>query len=125
MRKKILILDDDNNFVCSLLNAFREDNFSFSIADSIERALYLLKMDYYDLIIANVKVPGGNSYILKKEIKSIFPTTKIIFMSSIDSDYDAILNHGEKCLHKYEMLKENFSVLDTFNNNLELVLENV
>ncbi|MCK4797168.1 MAG: hypothetical protein KAT05_07285 [Spirochaetes bacterium] len=104
MLKKILIVDDDSSFVVRVMNSISSGaRFCFSIADSLKRAKYLLNNDKFDLILANVKVPGGNSLELKKEVIAIAPDTNFLFMSSIDADYDFIKNKGEKCYHKYEL----------------------
>jgi DNA-binding response OmpR family regulator len=99
MTKKVLIVDDDCNFVQKLMNS-GNNNAVFSIADSIKRANDLLLIDKFDLIIANSKVPGGSSLILKENITK---ETQILFVSGIDSEYNRIKESGEVCYKKYEM----------------------
>lgn len=114
MCKNILIVDDDSGFVARIMNTFSGKSYSFSIADSLNRAKYLLKNNQFDIVLANVKVPGGNSLELKKEVKRFCPGTDLFFMSSLDSDYDLVINKGERCYHKYEL-----------DNKIGDILENV
>ncbi len=101
MKKKILIIDDDMNFVLKIVNKYCNKNFSFAIADSIERAKNIMKYNDFDIIIANVKIPGGDSLKFKKEIKN--NNTKFLFMSNLESDLQYIKNNGETCYSKYEL----------------------
>jgi DNA-binding response OmpR family regulator len=106
MQKKILIVDDDCNFIQKIMNSGNKNNV-FSIADSIKRADEILKIDRFDLIIANSKVPGGSSLLLKDKITS---DTRILFISSIDSEYNKFKEKGELCYKKYE-LKDQYEAL--------------
>ena len=103
MNKRILIVDDDINFVNKILNICNNKKYSFSIADSIKRALMYITDDKFDLILANVKVPGGSCVELKKSSKINLTDTSFLFMSDLDSDYSYVNKIGEKCCHKYEL----------------------
>lgn len=101
--QKVLIVDDDNNFINAILTEIDTPNCSFSVADSISRARSMLKIDNFDLILANAIVPGGNAIKLKKNISKSSPNTKLYFMSSVEKYYNKLINRGEKCFHKYEL----------------------
>lgn len=103
MCKKILILDDDYSFACDLINNNSKADVSFAVADSLNRARMMVKSDSYDVILANTKVPGGNSYTLKDEIHSISPQTGMIFMSAMDDEFDKIKSLGERCVKKNDL----------------------
>lgn len=113
MNKKILIVDDDMSFVNKILDSCPNSKHTYAIADSIKRARYLLSNDSFDIILANVKVPGGNSIELKSN-GSELKKTSFLFMSNLDSDYDYVNNIGEKCYYKYD-----------FDKSLKVYLENV
>ena len=113
MAKKILIVDDDTGFVSRILNLVGTSKHSFSVADSLNRARYLLGKNKFDLILANVKVPGGNSLDLKASFNKTSYNADFWFMSSLDSDYDYVVDRGEKCYHKYD-----------YENSLRMSLEN-
>jgi DNA-binding response OmpR family regulator len=101
MLKNILIVDDDTNFAAKIVNNTINNHFSFCIADSLNRAKLLLKNNDFDIIIANVKVPGGNSIELKKEVQA--EKTKFLFFSNIESDYSYIKDKGENCCYKHTL----------------------
>jgi len=103
MSKRILIVDDDINFVNRILNICGNKKYSFSIADSIKRAMMYISGDKFDLILANVKVPGGSSVELKNSKNYNLSSTSFLFMSDLDSDYSYVNKIGEKCCHKYDI----------------------
>jgi len=100
MLKKILFVDDDLEFVQDIMDSCLMEGSSYSYADSIKRAGDLLLIDKFDLIIANSKVPGGSSLGLKDKITS---DTEIVFMSSMENDYNDLKTGGENCYRKYEL----------------------
>lgn len=114
MNKRILIVDDDISFVNKILDSCPKCRHIYSIADSINRAKYLLANGNFDIILANVKVPGGNSIELKSNVNLSEIKTSFLFMSNLDSDYDYVNNIGEKCYYKYD-----------FDKSLKVYLENV
>jgi DNA-binding NtrC family response regulator len=114
MNKKILIVDDDMSFVNKILDSCPSCKHTYAIADSIKRAKYLLSNDSFDIILANVKVPGGNSMELKSDSSNELKNTSFLFMSNLDSDYENVNNSGEKCYYKYD-----------FDKSLKVYLENV
>lgn len=103
MCKRILILDDDFNFICRMMNNSIIKDFSFSVADSITRALELLAIESFDFILANVKVPGGSSLDIKEKLKELSPETHMVFMSGIESDYNFVTASGEVCYKKQDL----------------------
>jgi len=113
MKKKILIVDDDKSFVNKILDSCPECRHIFSIADSLNRAKYLLSNDSFDIILANVKIPGGSSIELKSQIDLSVSKTNFLFMSNLEEDHDLISNYGEKCYYKYD-----------FDSSLKVYLEN-
>ncbi|MBN2546468.1 MAG: response regulator [Spirochaetes bacterium] len=99
--KNMLIVDDDRNFVLRIMNRIKGKNIGVSFADTLKQAVYLVSNNKYDLVLANVKIPGGNSLILKNN--NHINDTKFYFMSSIDSDYNYASQCGEKCIYKYNI----------------------
>ncbi len=111
MKRKVLIVDDDSSFVSGLMSFILNKEITISIADSLKRAKFLIKNDNYDLILANVKIPGGCSLELKNEF-NITSGTHFLFMSNLDSDYNFIKEKGEQCYYKYNL---NNSIGEIFN----------
>lgn len=100
MRKKILIVDDDSGFVADMLNIIVDKDYSISVADSLKRAIEMMRFNVYDYIIANVKIPGGTSFTLKEKLKG---NTKLLFMSNLESDSEFIKKSGEKFYYKLDI----------------------
>lgn len=107
MIKNLLIVDDDYSFIKEVMNSEKADVFTLSFADSVKRAIDMLSCQNFDLVAANLRVPGGNSLKIKN---SISEKSKVLFFSSMDSDYENLRNSGEICLHKYD-LRDKIEVL--------------
>ncbi|MCG8569388.1 MAG: hypothetical protein MJB14_04545 [Spirochaetes bacterium] len=103
MCKKILIIDDDLYFTRNLMEAYLKDDLSFSLADSLNRALNLLEINDYDFILANVHVPGGCCHVLKAELKNQKKHAQVFFMSNLDSDHFLSQEAGETCFLKKDI----------------------
>ena len=96
MCKKILIVDDDLNFVNKIIDNCLEYDCSIAIASSISQAKDILKNDQFDIIFANTKVPGGNSIVLKSNIED---NTRLLFMSSLKDRVE-----DEPYIFKYDFI---------------------
>ncbi len=105
MCKKLLIVDDDDSFAFNCVKKLNNRNLSLSTADSPENAKLLIKYNDFDYILLNARIPGGDTLNLKRELKSISPKSFFLFMSSIDDDYKKIVESGEECLKKYDVLQ--------------------
>ena len=100
MCRKILIIDDDSLYTRALIRKTYRHDFQFFTADSIKRAKAMIKLNQFDLVLANVKVPGGRSLSIKKLLQETSPGTAIIFMSGIKNDFQYMQSHGEPCCEK-------------------------
>lgn len=108
---KILIIDDDINFISKILNKYSNENHSFAIADSLDRAKHIIKYNDFDIIITNFRIPGGDSLKFKQEFKN--SNIKFLFISNFDTDLQYIKKNGERCYFKYEL--DNFLRIDLNN----------
>jgi DNA-binding NtrC family response regulator len=113
MQKKMLIVDDDLNFINKVMGSGFRKYYSFSIADSLTRARMMMSFDIYDIVLANVKIPGGSSIELKAGFSKESGKTRFIFMSNLDSDCAYVDNLGERCCRKYD-----------FDNSIKVYLAN-
>jgi DNA-binding NtrC family response regulator len=112
MCKQILIVDDDSHFISQILNRYSERNYSFSIADSLERACQMIEREPFDLVLANATVPGGYSIKLRQQLTKSGRHAHLVFMSGIEKHYDEIVNCGEECYHKYDIGRSFNMLLD-------------
>ena len=84
MAKKIsiLIVDDEESVRDSLFNWFTEDGFRVECAENAKKALSMLESDYFDIILADIKMPGMDGLEMLRRIKSLKTESIIIVMTA-------------------------------------------
>ena len=64
----LLIVDDEANTLASLSRAFRLAGHEAAVCDSATKALELAKAEQFDLILADVFMPGKDGLALLEEL---------------------------------------------------------
>ena len=77
MKKKILLIEDDEFIIKPLAIVLKQEGFELSIAGDGEAALEKLKNEQPDLILLDIVLPKMNGFDVLKEIRSD-PKTKNI-----------------------------------------------
>jgi len=104
--KKILIVEDDKDFLFILQKKFTAEGFQVVNAQDGEAGANMAEMENPDLIISDILLPKMNGTEMAKKIKALKPETKIIFLTNVkDIDYigDEIKSGGYDCLIKSDL----------------------
>lgn len=84
MAKKIsiLIVDDEESVRDSLFNWFIEDGYNVKCAENANKALSILESDTFDIILADIKMPGMDGLEMMRRIKLLKSDSIVIVMTA-------------------------------------------
>lgn len=87
MRKRILIVDDDEDLTWGISKNLAKEKSKFEVqcVNTGDRALNLMKKKKFDLIVSDIRMPGRNGLQLISEVKKKYPHTKVIIMTAYGS----------------------------------------
>ncbi len=96
MKKRILLVDDEKDFVEALAERLRNRDFDVTTAFTGEEALEKLKEYNFDVAIVDVKMPGLDGIETLKEIKKLKPLTEVLMLTGHGTVETAIegMKHG-------------------------------
>jgi DNA-binding NtrC family response regulator len=86
----ILIVDDEDSVRDSLLNWFIEDGYEVEAAENAKKALQLLEKRDFNIILADIKMPGMDGLELQRRIKALNDDTIVIIMTAFASVETAV-----------------------------------
>ena len=79
---RILVVDDEIDFLETIINRLEKRKLEAKGVTSGEKAIALLKEELFDVIILDIKMPGGMDGIeTLREIKKIQPLTEVLLLT--------------------------------------------
>jgi DNA-binding NtrC family response regulator len=78
----ILIVDDDDSLRGACCEIARNMGFTVHGADTVPAARALLKHQPVDLLLLDMKLPGGGGLLLLEEVKALHPETAVVVMTA-------------------------------------------
>ena len=93
---RVLVVDDEEDFLETVVNRLNKRDIETTGVKSGEEALDLIKKKLYDVVIMDIKMPGGMDGIeALREIKKIQPLVEVILLTGHASVETSI--EGIKC----------------------------
>ncbi len=81
MSVRVLAVDDEADFIETLVKRFTFRKISVTAAASGPEALSLLEKNAYDVVILDVRMPGMDGITVLKEIKKRYPQVEVIMLT--------------------------------------------
>jgi len=133
MKRKILVVDDEQDMLQLLKRSLAPElDCRVETARSGESALKALEEELFDLVLADIKMPGMNGLELLELIKRSHPDQTVVMMTAFGSievavdavksgaydfitkpfDHDALVVRLEKALERSSLVKENQRLIE-------------
>jgi len=81
MKKKVLLVDDEKEFIQTLAERLEVRDFNVQTAFDGEEALSKIKAQDFDVVVLDVLMPGKNGIETLREIKSLKPLISVIMLT--------------------------------------------
>ncbi|HDS06603.1 MAG TPA: sigma-54-dependent Fis family transcriptional regulator, partial [Bacteroides sp.] len=81
----ILIVDDEDSVRDSLYNWFVDDGYEVACAENAKKALSLLDNREFDIVLADIKMPGMDGLEMHRRIKALSSPPVVIIMTAFAS----------------------------------------
>jgi len=79
---RILVVDDEIDFMETLIKRLKKRQLDVTGVESGEKALELIKEQLFDVVLLDMKMPGGMDGIeTLREIKKISPLTEVMLLT--------------------------------------------
>lgn len=128
---RVLIVDDETDFLETIVNRLLKRKIDATGVPSGEAALALMKEKNFDVVLLDIKMPGGMDGIeILREIKKIQPSTEVILLTghaSIETSIEGMKSGAFDYLIKpvkfAELLEKLIAAFEKKNALLEKLID--
>jgi CheY-like chemotaxis protein len=92
--KKILVVDDEATLRIALSAQLKEHGYTVSSAGDGDIAIEMLRTEYFDLILLDIKMPNVDGYEVLSFVKQTHPGTKVIILTGYADLRNALDSKG-------------------------------
>ncbi|RPH52638.1 MAG: response regulator [Desulfobacteraceae bacterium] len=85
---KVMLVDDEEEFVTTLSERIKMRNFSSSVAFNGEQALQIVNDQVPDIMILDLKMPGIDGMEVLRRVKKAYPKVQVIILTGHGSEKD-------------------------------------
>ncbi len=93
MKEKVLLVDDESDFLDVMRERLAARGFEVSTSVSADEALNKIKDDFYDAVILDLQMPGMDGIEALKKMKESSPELQVILLTghgSVEKGVEAI-----------------------------------
>jgi CheY-like chemotaxis protein len=84
MNEKILLVDDEVDFLDVLSEFLRDEGYAASTARNGMEALEILQKETFKLLLSDINMPGMKGFELIKKVRELYPTLKSALITAYD-----------------------------------------
>jgi len=100
---KVLLVDDEEDFISALSERLRVRNYDSQVATSGEAALSQIQEDRPDIVVLDLKMPGIGGMETLTKIKAIDPSIDVIMLTgSLDREVGETAIRAGASLHVFK-----------------------
>ena len=97
---KILLVDDDVEFGISLSKILKSEGHKVSVALNTSEGLAVLRKGKFDIIFADLSMPGENGMVLLEKSRKEFPDIPVVMITAF-GDWDIYAKAIETGVSKF------------------------
>ena len=87
---KILVIEDEPDMLDNMVRSLRQEKYLVETAINYDAAFEKISLYYYDCILLDISLPGGNGLDLLNQLKKLHKTEGVIIVSAKDSLDDKV-----------------------------------
>ncbi len=84
MTAKILLVDDEADFLDIMTEFIEDEGYAVKTATNGKEALHILEQDNFDLIVSDINMPGMKGFELLDKAAELYPSLKRVLITAYD-----------------------------------------